>query len=82
MEFLVKFTWHDDENIWLATLTGAHSLVVDCNSFDGLLEKVKFIMQDVAENDFKYSGEVKLRLEIDHTVSMNVMSNMAGVAVG
>ena len=73
MEFTVNVTWHEDEHIWLATLTSdEHSLVVDHGSFDALLERVKFIMYDVVENDLKYKGMVKLKIELDRIINMDV----------
>ena len=76
MEFTVKFTWHDDEKIWLASSNdNNHGLTLDHNSFDGLLEKVKFVLYDIVENDFNYVGEVKIKLEIDCAVDMSVVAS-------
>ncbi|MCL2399043.1 MAG: DUF1902 domain-containing protein [Defluviitaleaceae bacterium] len=73
MEFVVKFTWYDDEKIWLATSSSdSFAMTLDHGSFDALLERVKITMYDIAENDLGYKGEVKIKLEIDRTVSMNV----------
>ena len=72
MEFIVKFTWHDDERIWLAeSSSNNYGLTADSNSFDGLLEKVKIILADAAEMDMNYKGEIKLKLDVDHTVTLN-----------
>ena len=73
MEFIVKFTWYDDEKIWLATSsTEKYALTLDHGSFDALLEKVKMAMYDIAENDLNYKGELKLKLEIERIVSIDV----------
>jgi len=73
MEFTVKFTWYDDEKIWLATSSSdAFAMTLDHGSFDALLERVKIAMYDIAENDLGHKGEIKLRLEIDRTVSIDV----------
>ena len=73
MEFTVKFTWYDDENIWLATSSSdSFAMTLDHGSFDALLERVKTAMYDIAENDLGYKGEVKIKLEIDRTVSIDV----------
>jgi len=73
MEFIVRFTWHDDEKIWLATSSSDDfAMTLDHGSFDALLERVKIAMYDIAENDLGYKGEVKMKLEIDRTVSMDV----------
>ena len=72
MDFIVRFTWYDDERIWLATSSSdAFALTLDHGSFDALLERVKTAVQDIAENELGYNGEVKIRLEIDHVVSID-----------
>jgi len=75
MEFLVKFTWYDDEKIWLATSsTDEFALTLDHGSFDALLERVKIAMQDIAEIDLGYRGEIKLKLDVDRTVSIDTVA--------
>jgi len=73
MELTVKFTWYEDERIWISTLMDDRlGLTLDCNSFDGLLEKVKIILYDMIEQDLKYTGDVKLNIETSRVVSMNI----------
>ena len=73
MEFIVRFTWYDDEKIWLATSSSdSFAMTLDHGSFDALLERVKIALYDIAENDLGYRGEVKIKLEIDRTVSMDI----------
>jgi len=72
MEFVVKFTWYDDEKIWLATSSSDRfAMTLDHGSFDALLERVKIAITDIAENDLGYSGKINLKLEIDRTVDLN-----------
>jgi hypothetical protein len=72
MEAIVKFTWYDDERIWLATSScDEFALTLDHGSFDALLERVKIAIQDIAENELGYKGAIKMKLEIDRIVSMN-----------
>jgi len=73
MAFTVRFTWYDDQNIWHATSSSAHyALTLDHGSFDVLLERVKIALYDIAENDLGYSGRIKIKLEIDRTVAMDL----------
>jgi len=75
MEFTVKFTWYDDEKIWLATSSSDDfAMTLDHGSFDALLERVKMAMQDIAENDLKHNGEVKIKLEVNRTVSIDAVA--------
>jgi len=73
MELTVKFTWYDDERIWISSvLDDRINMSLDCGSFDGLLEKVKIILYDIIEKDLGYKGEVKLNLKTERVVSMDV----------
>jgi hypothetical protein len=73
MEILVRFTWYDDERIWLATSSSdKFALTLDHGSFDALLERVKIALYDIAEIELGYKGNIKLKLEIDRTVNLDV----------
>lgn len=73
MEFTVNFKWYDDEKIWLATSsTDEFAMTLDHGSFDALLERVKVAMYDIAENDLGYKGEIKLKLEMDRVVNLDL----------
>jgi len=73
MTFIVKFTWYDDEKIWLATSSqDEFAMTLDHGSFDALLERVKIIIYDIAENELGYKGKINIQLEIDCTVSINL----------
>ena len=72
MEFIVKFTWYDDEKIWLATSSSDEfAMTLDHGSFDALLERVKIVMQDIAENELGYNGEIQIKLEVERTVNID-----------
>jgi hypothetical protein len=72
MEFVVKITWHDDENIWVAQSSNdKFALTTDHISFDALVERVKITIEDIAVVDLEYKGEIKLILDVDRTVSLN-----------
>jgi len=73
MEFIVNFKWYDDEKIWLATSSNDDfAMTLDHGSFDALLERVKVAMYDIAENDLGYTGEIKLKLEVDRVVNLDL----------
>ncbi|MCL2168451.1 MAG: DUF1902 domain-containing protein [Defluviitaleaceae bacterium] len=73
MEFIVNFKWYDDERIWLATSSSENfAMTLDHGSFDALLERVKMCIQDIAENELGFKGEVRLKLEVDRTVNFDV----------
>ena len=73
MDFLVKFKWYDDEKIWLATSSSNNfAMTLDHGSFDALLEKVKIVLYDIAENDLGYKGKINIKLDVDRTVNMDI----------
>jgi len=73
MDFNVRFTWYDDEKIWLATSsTNQYALTLDHGSFDALLERVKIAIYDIAEHECGHNGEIRIKLEIERTVNMNI----------
>ena len=75
MEFLIKCTWHDDENIWVAqTSNEKFALTTDHVSFDALLERVKIAIEDIAEVELGYKGDIKLILDVVRTINMNTLS--------
>ena len=72
MEFVVKCTWYDDENIWVAQSSNdKFALTFDHGSFDALLERVKIAIEDIAEVELNYRGEIKLILDVDRTINLN-----------
>jgi len=78
MEFTVKFTWYDDENVWIAQSSNdKFALTLDHGSFDALLERIKIAIEDIAETDLRYKGEIKLVLEIDRIISLNTVTMIA-----
>ena len=78
MEFTVKFTWHDDENIWVArTSNDKFALTTDHGSFDALLERVKITIEDIAAVELGYKGEIKLILDVVRTINLNTAAVMA-----
>ena len=78
MEFIVKCTWHDDENIWVAQSSNEKfALTTDHVSFDALLERVKITIEDIAEVELGYKGDIKLILDVSRTINLNTATVMA-----
>ena len=71
MEFIVKCTWYDDEIIWIAQLSNEKfALTTDHVSFDALLERVKIAVEDIAEVELGYKGDIKLILDVKRTINI------------
>ena len=78
MEFKVKFTWHDDENIWVAQYSNdKFALTTDHGSFDALVERVKITIADIAEVELGYKGDIKIILDVVRTINLNTATVMA-----
>ena len=78
MEFIVKCTWHDDENIWVAQSSNSKfALTTDHVSFDALIERVKIAIEDIAEVELGYRGDIKLILDVSRTINFNTVPVMA-----
>jgi hypothetical protein len=72
MEFVIKCEWHEDENIWIAQSSNdKFALTLDHGSFDALLERVKIAIEDIADIELGYKGEIKLIFDVVYSVSMN-----------
>ena len=72
MEFIVKCTWYDDEKIWVAQSSNdKFALTTDHVSFDALLERVKIAIEDIAEVELGYKGNIKLILDVVRTIDLN-----------
>ena len=72
MEFLVKCTWYDDENIWVAQCSNdKFALKTYHASFDALLERVKIAFENIADVELGYKGNIKLILDVARTINLN-----------
>lgn len=55
MEYVVKFLWDNEADVWIATSDDIPGLVLESGSFDALLERVRFAVPELLElgNDNK-----------------------------
>jgi len=78
IEFIVKCTWYDDENIWVAQSSNdKFAMTTDHGSFDALLERVKIIIEDVAEVELGYKGDIKIVLDVVRTINLSTAAETA-----
>lgn len=49
MKYTVKLTWDSEASMWIATSDDVHGLVLESNSYDALIEKVKFAIPELLE---------------------------------
>ena len=51
MNYKVTLTWDGEASMWVATSDDVPGLVLESNSYDALIEKVKFAIPDLLELD-------------------------------
>jgi hypothetical protein len=55
---IIKMVW--DDGVWCAESDNEDfSVVLESDSFDTLLERVKIAIQDILEIDIKYTGDIR-----------------------
>ncbi len=49
MEVLIKMIWNPEAHVWVAESDDVPGLVLECGSFDALLERVRFAIPELLE---------------------------------
>ena len=49
MDYVVKFTWVNEADVWIATSDDIPGLVLESGSFDALLERTRFAVPELLE---------------------------------
>ena len=49
MEYIVNLAWDNEAEVWVATSNDIPGLVLECGSFDALLERVRFAVPELLE---------------------------------
>ena len=49
MEYVVRFTWDNEAQVWIATSDDIPGLVLESGSFDALAERVRFAVPELLE---------------------------------
>ena len=69
---VIKMVWEDD--IWCAeSIDMEFDLVLESDSFDTLIERVKIAVKDILEVDFKYTGDIQFVFQAER------MDNVKGL---
>ena len=63
-QFEVKFIWTGDNRMWYATCDELR-ITLEEGSFDALALRMKLAIQDVAETELEYMGDIQLKYEIE-----------------
>jgi len=60
MDFFIKMIWDSDIKRWAAIGSTGMGLVLESDSFDALVERVKLAAPEMIELNFKYKGPINL----------------------
>jgi len=69
MDFFIKMIWDSDEHMWTAVGSPGMGLVLESESFDTLVERVKLAAPEMIELNFDYKGSINLHFiteRMDH----------------
>ena len=68
----VLFTWDNEVDVWVATSKDIPGLVLEHDSFDVLVERVRNAAPELLELNCSYSGSVNLKFSISRYERMAV----------
>ena len=60
MDFLIKMVWDSEQKRWAAIGSPGMGLVLESDSFDVLIERVKLAAPEMIELNFNYKGPINL----------------------
>ena len=60
MDFLIKMVWDNEVKRWAAFGSPGMGLVLESDSFDALVERVKLAAPEMIELNFNYKGPINL----------------------
>jgi len=69
MDFLIKMIWDTDEKRWAAIGSTGMGLLLESDSFDTLIERVKLAAPEMIELNLNYKGPINLHFiteRMDH----------------
>jgi len=67
----VKMTWEDD--IWIAESDDDLGIVLESNSFDTLMERVRIAMPEMLELNCNYKGDFQIHFEAERLITMKAV---------
>ena len=86
MKCTIKLLWDNESNSWYTETNDIPGMVLDSNSFDALLEKVRLIAPDMLELNCNYVGPITFTFITEHTETirdtMSVQSTNRNTANG
>jgi len=64
-EYTILLTWDDEASVWIAESDDIPGLILESDSFDVLIERVKIAIPDLLENEGKEHSQTKLHFKAE-----------------
>jgi len=65
LEYTVIFFWDDEASVWIAESDDLPGLILESDSFDKLVEKVKIAVQELLELNGTNHSQIKLHFKAE-----------------
>ena len=62
--YKIDFRWDDEANVWIATSNDIHGLILEHDTFDGLVEEVRLAVPALLSFKKPLPEEISLNFEI------------------
>ena len=74
MDFFIKMVWDNDAKRWAAIGSPGMGLVLESDSFDLLVERVKLAAPEMIELNFNYKGPINLFFNTERVEHLEAVS--------
>jgi hypothetical protein len=64
-EYVIMLTWDDEASVWIAESKDIPGLILEDNSFDILIDRVKIAVPDLIEQGDKKNTQTKLHFRAE-----------------
>ena len=65
LEYLIILTWDDEASVWIAESNDIPGLILEDESFDTLVERVRIAVPDLLEQEKSNLSRTKLRFRAE-----------------
>ena len=65
IEYVIIMTWDDEASVWIAESDDVPGLILESNSFDNLIERVKIAVPDLLDQNGKTHLQAKLHFKAE-----------------
>ena len=66
MDFIIKMKWDNEANRWAAIGSAGMGLILESDSYDALVERVKLAAPEMIHLNFNYKGPINLYFISEH----------------